>query len=132
MAYYSFTDKILQGEPINMFNHGKLERDFTYIDDVVEGIVASLDFLLSSAEILNLGNNKPVPLKALIEIIESSVGKKANIISIEMQPGDMPRTFADITKAQQMLGYEPRTPLEEGIPRFVKWFKEYSSSQFTA
>ena len=132
MAYYTFTDKIMQGEPIDMFNHGNLERDFTYIDDVVEGIVASLNFLLSSAEVLNLGNNKPVPLKTLIEIIESSVGKKADIRSIEMQPGDMPRTFADITKSQQMLGYEPRTLLDEGIPRFVKWFKEYSSSQTTS
>ncbi len=125
MAYYSFTDKILRGETITMFNHGNLERDFTYIDDVVEGIVASLDLLLMTPEVLNLGNNNPVPLRKFIEILEGSVGKKANITSLDMQPGDVPRTFADISKAQQILGYKPHTPLEEGIPQFVQWFKEH-------
>jgi UDP-glucuronate 4-epimerase len=108
-----------------MFNHGNLERDFTYIDDVVEGIAASLDLLLMTPEVLNLGNNNPVPLRKFIEILESSVGKKANITSLDMQPGDVPRTFADISKAQQILGYKPHTPLEEGIPQFVQWFKEH-------
>jgi dTDP-D-glucose 4,6-dehydratase len=125
MAYYSFTDKILRGEPITMFNHGNLESDFTYIDDVVEGIVASLDLLVMTPKVLNLGNNYPVPLRKFIEILEGSVGQKANIISLDMQPGDVPRPFADISKAQQILGYKPHTPLEEGIPQFVQWFKEH-------
>ena len=124
MAYWSFTENILKQKPIRMFNHGNLERDFTYIDDVVGGIVASLDLLPQTPLILNLGSNRPVHLKRFIEIIEASVGQKAIIESVEMQSGDVPRTYADLTQSRRLLGYNPTTPLEVGIPRFVNWYRD--------
>lgn len=125
MAYWSFTKNILEKTPIRMFNHGNLERDFTYIDDVVDGIAASLDVLPQTPLILNLGSHRPIYLKRFIEIIEASVGQKAIIESVEMQCGDVPRTYADLAQSQRVLGYNPTTPLEVGIPRFVKWYLEH-------
>ena len=125
MAYWSFTKNILEKTPIRMFNHGNLERDFTYIDDVVDGIAASLDVLPQQPLSLNLGSHRPVHLKRFVEIIEASVDQKAIIESVEMQSGDVPRTYADLTQSRRVLGYNPTTPLEVGIPRFVKWYLEH-------
>jgi len=125
MAYWSFTKSILEQTPIRMFNHGNLERDFTYIDDVVDGIVASLDVLSYTPLILNLGSHRPVHLKRFIEIIEASVGQRAIIESVKMQSGDVPRTYADLAQSRRVLNYNPTTPLEVGIPRFVEWYLEH-------
>jgi len=126
MAYFSFVDKILKGEPITLFNHGQMERDFTYISDIVDGVLKSLD-LSAPHEIFNLGNNRPTPLKRFVEIIEQATGKKAQINYLPMQQGDVLRTYADISHSQQMLGFQPKTGLEEGIPRFVEWFLSYNN-----
>ena len=122
MAYYSFTEAILRDEPIQIFNHGKMQRDFTYIDDIVAGAAAALD-LEPCCEIFNLGNNQPVELGRFIEILEDTLGKKAEKVMLPMQKGDVVATYADITHAQKKLGFMPTTPLEEGIPRFVEWYR---------
>lgn len=122
MAYYSFTKAILRGEPIQIFNHGKMQRDFTYIDDIVAGTAAALD-LEPGCEVFNLGNHQPVELGRFIEILEESLGKKAEKVMLPMQKGDVVATYADITHAQEKLGFHPKTPLEEGIPQFVEWYK---------
>jgi len=125
MAYYSFTQKILNGEPIKVFNQGKMLRDFTYIDDIVRGTLAAID-KESACEVFNLGNHRPVELKTFIEVIEHAVGKKAKMELLPMQPGDVPATFADIAHSQKELGFHPETSLEEGIPRFVEWYRSLS------
>ena len=124
MAYYSFTRSILEGKPIDLFNFGKMKRDFTYIDDIVRGTAAAID-LSAPCEIFNLGNHKPVELQSFIQILEQALGKKAQLDPKPMQKGDVLGTFADIQHSQEKLGYFPSTSLEEGIPRFVKWFKDY-------
>ena len=129
MAYFSFTDKILRGVPIQMYNHGNMMRDFTFIDDIVSGIEACLFVAPRGPQILNLGNNKPVHLKRFIQVIEDAIGTKAIIESVENQKGDVPKTYADIAKAQLLLGYSPSTPLETGIPIFVKWFRDWSGEK---
>lgn len=121
MAYYQFTKAILADQPIKIFNHGKMRRDFTYIDDIVEGIAAAID-REDNNEIYNLGNNKPENLMDLVELLEKSLGKKAIKIFEPMQAGDVIETYADIKESQKMLGYSPRTKLEAGIPRFVDWY----------
>lgn len=121
MAYYSFAEKILNDTPIPVFNNGKMERDFTYIDDIVEGTAAALDHC-DDFEIYNLGNNKPEKLMTLIALLETSLGKKAKIDYLPMQPGDVTTTYAGITKAQKGLGFTPQTPLAVGILRFTEWF----------
>lgn len=126
MAYYSFTQKILKGEPIKVFNHGKMLRDFTYIDDIVNGTLAAID-KECGCEVFNLGNHRPTELKTFIEIIEKAVGKKAKMEFLSMQPGDVPATFADIAHSQKILDFHPSTPLEKGIPLFVDWYRKYSS-----
>lgn len=126
MAYYSFTRAILKGEPIEVFNHGKLLRDFTYIDDIVKGITAALS-IDKGCEIYNLGNNQPVELLSFIEILEKSLGKKAILKMMPMQPGDVLATFADIDKSRKDLAFSPSTSLKEGIPLFVDWYKSYNS-----
>lgn len=127
MAYFSFTNNITKADPIYLFGNNNLERDFTYVDDIVDGIVASLDLLCTRPEVINLGNNKNESVEKLVSIIEKSIGnQKANIISTGKQAGDVVRTLADITKAKKLLAYNPRTSLEEGIPKFVAWFKEFS------
>jgi UDP-glucuronate 4-epimerase len=124
MAYYAFTQSILEGKPINLFNFGKMKRDFTYIDDIVRGTVAAID-LSAPCEIFNLGNHKPIELLSFIRILEQALGKKAQLEPKPMQKGDVLETFADIQHSQEKLGYYPLTSLEEGIPRFVEWFREY-------
>jgi len=122
MAYYSFTEKILKGEPITIFGQDQM-RDFTYIDDIVSGTVNALD--LTGCDIFNLGNHRPVSLMHFISVIEQAVGKKA-ILNIQgPQKGDVKETYAAIEKAQKHLNFEPKTHLEEGIPKFVEWYKNY-------
>lgn len=124
MAYFSFTRDILDQKPIKVFNHGQLQRDFTYIDDIVAGILASLNHCYPY-EIFNLGNNKPVELGRFISIIEKELGQEALKEYLPMQPGDVLMTCADINHSQEKLGYNPKTTIEEGIKKFVTWYKEY-------
>tara|TARA_R110000765_G_scaffold420136_1_gene524867 strand:- start:192 stop:1220 length:1029 start_codon:yes stop_codon:yes gene_type:complete len=131
MAYWSFAEKILAGEPIKVFNHGKLERDFTYIDDLVAGVIATaLQPMKPQGDvphrIYNIGNNTPVQLMRFIEILEQAIGKKAQIQFQPMQPGDVHSTYADISAITADYGFSPSTPLETGIPVFVDWFRAYS------
>jgi len=121
MAYFSFTEKILKGEPIDIFNHGKMERDFTYIDDIVSGIEAAIE-LSAPCEVFNLGNNQPEPLQNLILALEESLGQKAEKRMLPMQAGDVTTTYADINHSKKMLGYQPTTSLKEGIAKFVEWY----------
>jgi UDP-glucuronate 4-epimerase len=125
MAYYSFTDAIVAGRPIPVFNEGKLQRDFTWIDDIVAGVVASLDRAAPGHRLYNLGNSTPVELMQFIRVIEQAVGRKAVLDMQPMQPGDVQRTFADIETSTRDLDYAPTTPIEVGIPRFVEWYKTY-------
>lgn len=126
MAYYSFTKAIMEGRPIEVFNFGKMKRDFTYVDDVVAGTMAAID-LQTGCEVFNLGNHKPVELLRFLEILENALGKKAEIHMLPMQQGDVPATYADITQSREKLGFYPITTLEEGIPRFIEWFKSYEA-----
>jgi len=128
MAYFSFTKAILAGEPIPVFNEGKLERDFTYIDDVVAGVLAALERPADSAQphrIYNLGNNNPEPLMHFIKTIETALNCKAMLDFQPMQPGDVKATAADIDDSTRDLGFLPRIGIDEGIPRFVRWYKDY-------
>jgi UDP-glucuronate 4-epimerase len=128
MAYFSFTKAILAGQPIPVFNEGKLERDFTFIDDVVAGVLAAADLPADPARlhrIYNLGNNKPEPLMRFIKTIESALNVKATLDFQPMQPGDVKATAADIADSTRDLGFLPRIGIDEGIPRFVRWYKDY-------
>lgn len=124
MAYFSFTQAILKEEPIELFNQGKMQRDFTYIDDIVQGTAAAID-LGADCEIFNLGNHQPVELIQFVKILEKAIGKKAQKKLRPMQQGDVVSTYADIEYSRQKLGFIPKTTLEEGLPQFVKWYKEY-------
>lgn len=131
MSPWLFTERILRGEPIQVFNHGQMRRDFTYIDDIVNGVLAALDRPPVREEdsapdaIYNLGNNAAVALLDYIRVIEDACGRKAELIMKPMQPGDVFETFADIETSRHDLNYAPSTPIEVGIPRFVDWFKAY-------
>jgi UDP-glucuronate 4-epimerase len=128
MAYFSFTKAILAGQPIPVFNEGKLERDFTYIDDAVAGIIAALDLPTDPKRphrLYNLGNNKPEPVLRFIKVIEQALNCKAMLKFEPMQPGDVKATAADIDDSRRDLGFEPRIGIDEGIPRFVRWYKDY-------
>jgi UDP-glucuronate 4-epimerase len=124
MAYYKFTDKILRGEPIDIYNHGDLKRDFTYIDDIVDGVISALDKSFDF-EIFNLGNHKSVNLLEFITTLEEKLGKKAVKNMLPMQPGDMKETYADISKSIRLLGFQPKIDIQEGLGRFVEWYKKY-------
>lgn len=142
MALFVFTKAILEGKPIKVFNNGHMKRDFTYIDDVVEGVVRLLDKkpvpnpnwdsehpdpATSSApyRIYNIGNNQPVELNRFIAALESALGKKAKKEYLPLQPGDVPATYADVDDLFQAIGYQPKTSIEEGIARFVDWYKSF-------
>jgi UDP-glucuronate 4-epimerase len=128
MAAYLFTDAIVKGEPIKVFNDGNMWRDFTYIDDIVRGILAALSHAPSAKPrhgIYNLGNHRSEKLTDFISVIEASLGKKASYRFEPMQPGDVERTYADIEASRRDLGFEPRVPISEGIPKFVEWYKTY-------
>lgn len=130
MAPWIFTDKISHNQTIRMFNHGKSRRDFTYVDDIVQGITNSLFVDTGKPELVNLGNGRPVVLADFVRIVEERVGQKALINSVGMQKGDVPTTYADISKARYLLGYRPTTTIEDGISAFVKWFREHDASRY--
>ncbi len=130
MALFIFTKAILAGEPIQVFNNGEMARDFTFIDDVVKGTIAALDTPPTPTDgppvrLYNIGNHRSEPLLRMIEVLELAIGRKAEVKFAPMQPGDVAETFADITAAQQDLGFEPSTPITDGIPKFVDWFRQY-------
>lgn len=142
MAYFSFTKNIINGTAINVFNNGEMQRDFTYIDDIVEGILRLITKPASSNpnwdslnpdpgsskspyRLYNIGNNNPVSLEDFIACIESAVGKKAKKNYMSMQLGDVQSTFADVSGLEEAIGYKPSTPLDKGINKFVEWYKSY-------
>ena len=126
MAMWLFTEAMLKAQPIKVFNYGKMQRDFTYIDDIVQGVVASLMAPdLDAYEIINLGNHRAEELQRVIGILESELKLKAEQQLLPIQPGDVPATYADIARARTKLGFEPLTPIEVGIPRFVQWYFDY-------
>ncbi len=122
LATHQFTRKIHAGEPIDQFGDGTTRRDYTYIDDIIQGTMAALKYEGPMFDVFNLGENKTIQLKDLIAAIETALGKKAKINRLPEQPGDMPLTCADISKARKLLGYNPKTKFEDGLPRFVDWF----------
>jgi UDP-glucuronate 4-epimerase len=124
MALFLFTDAIFKGEPIMVYNQGRMRRDFTYIDDIVDGTISALHRAVPY-EIFNLGNSGPVGLLEFIGLLEEVIGRKAGKIMMPMQPGDVAETAADIDKSRELLGFNPKTPLREGIKRFVAWYREY-------
>ena len=127
LAINKFTRLMLNNEEIPMFGDGSTSRDYTYVDDIVDGIIKSCNYVMENEnvyEILNLGNSSPVSLKEMINTIAKVIGTEAKIKQLPMQPGDVDRTFADVSKAKELIGYEPKTSFEEGIRNFVNWYKE--------
>jgi len=122
LAIHQFTRRIYAGQPIDQFGNGRTRRDYTYIDDVIEGTMAALKYDGPLFDIFNLGESETTRLKDLIAAIENALGKKAKINRLPEQPGDMPLTCADISKARKLLGYNPTTRLRDGLPRFIDWF----------
>ncbi|MFL0269962.1 GDP-mannose 4,6-dehydratase [Candidatus Clostridium radicumherbarum] len=122
MAIYNFTSRISEGRAISIFGNGTSSRDYTFIDDILDGIVSSMN-LNCSFEIFNLGNSNPTNIEYLVTLIEENLGKKALIDYTLMQPGDVPHTFADISKAQSLINYAPKVSIEKGIEEFINWFK---------
>jgi UDP-glucuronate 4-epimerase len=131
MAYFSFSKAILNQEPITLFGEGKLLRDFTYVDDIVQGIIAAID-LGAPCEIFNLGNHCPVSVLELVSTLEQLLGQKAEITFAPVPPGDVQATFADIAKSKKVLGFEPKTSLREGLQHFVNWYLDYKEMQLCA
>jgi UDP-glucuronate 4-epimerase len=142
MALFLFTRSILAGKPIDVFNHGKMRRDFTYIDDIVEGVVRTSDHLATPRaewsgaspdpscskapyRVYNIGNHTPVELEHLISTLEGALGKKAIKEYLPMQAGDVPATYADVQDLEEAVGFRPATPIEEGVKRFVAWYRSY-------
>jgi UDP-glucuronate 4-epimerase len=142
MALFIFTRAILAGQPIKVFNHGQMERDFTYVDDIVEGIVRLIDHLPrpdpkwdgaapvpgrspAPYRLYNIGNHSPVRLLDFIATLEDALGRKAEMELLPLQPGDVPATYADVADLQAAVGFQPATPLATGIARFVEWYREY-------
>ena len=125
MATFIFTKNILEGKTIQIFNYGKMERDFTYIDDIVQGILGALKKNISNHKVYNLGNSNPEVLLEFVELIEKTLNKKAQKKLLPIQPGDVSKTFADITESKKDLKFSPKTKISEGIPKFISWYKEY-------
>ncbi|MBW8014722.1 MAG: NAD-dependent epimerase [Planctomycetes bacterium] len=142
MALFLFTKAILEGKPIDVFNHGKMKRDFTYVDDIVEGVIRVIDnppkgrpdwsgekpdpsCSKAPYKVYNIGNSSPVLLMDFIAAIENAIGKKAVMNMMPLQPGDVPATWADVTDLVDDLGYKPDTSIEEGVEKFVKWYREF-------
>jgi UDP-glucuronate 4-epimerase len=142
MSYFMFTRAILEGKPIEVFNHGKMQRDFTYIDDIVTGIAAVMnqkpkvnpnwdsdnpapESSYAPYRIYNIGNNKPVPLSTMIQLLETALGRKAIKNYLPMQDGDVAVTYADIDDLTAAVGFRPQTSIDEGLPRFVAWYRDY-------
>src|ERR1044071_4277719 len=124
LAIHKFARLISEGKPIPVFGDGTTRRDYTYVDDIVAGVRAAMDYEASDYEVINLGGSRTVSLSELIALLERELGRKAVVDRRPPQPGDVSQTYADVSKARRLLGYEPRTPFEEGIRRFVEWFKE--------
>lgn len=142
MAYFTFVQDILAGKPIKVFNHGEMERDFTYIDDIVESISLlitkvpiadenwdekrdTISTSFAPYKIYNIGNNDPVNLMRFISILEDQLGKKAEKVFLDMQPGDVIKTYADVSDLERDIGFKPGTSIEEGLGRFIRWYKRY-------
>jgi UDP-glucuronate 4-epimerase len=142
MALFLFTQAILEGKTIPVFNQGRMKRDFTYIDDIVEGVIGVMDRIpepdpewdsfrpdpsasFAPYRLYNIGNNNPVELHSFIRVIEECLGREAKKEFLPLQPGDVPETYADIDDLIRDVGFQPKTPIEEGIPRFIEWYKEY-------
>lgn len=124
MALFLFTDALLHDKPLQIFGQGKMQRDFTYVDDIVSGLVASLDKNYDE-EIFNLGCGRKEELMDYVGMVEKSVGKEATKEYLDMQPGDVRASLADISKARGKLGYEPKTTIRDGVPKFVEWYRQY-------
>jgi len=129
LAIHKFAKLISAGWPIPVFGDGTTRRDYTYIDDIIAGVRAAMDYHQSKYEVINLGESRTVELRELIGLLEQELGRQAEIDRQPLQPGDVPQTFADISKARRLLGYDPQTRIEKGIEKFVEWFKESSSSR---
>ena len=128
MAPWLFTESILQGKPIKVFNQGKMLRDFTFVDDIVEGVMRIQDQIPTNeipCSLFNIGNSEPIELSRFIKAIEIATGKEAKKLMMDMQLGDVERTYADTTRLEAVVGYKPKTEIEEGIAKFIGWFKEY-------
>jgi UDP-glucuronate 4-epimerase len=142
MALFLFTRAILAGEPIDVYNNGRMQRDFTYIDDIVEGVVRVMDRVpgpdpawsgndpdpgtsYAPYRVYNIGNNRPVELLRFIQVLEEALGMTAQKRLLPLQPGDVPATCADVDDLMRDVGFCPATPIEEGIDRFVRWYREY-------
>jgi UDP-glucuronate 4-epimerase len=127
MAYFSFTQKILRGEAIEVYGNGQMARDFTYIDDIVDGIIGSLDHPPARGEhrVLNIGDSHPVDLMEMIETLERAIGREATKIMRPMQPGDVTATYADVSKLHALTGYKPKVMLAEGLQKFADWYRQY-------
>jgi UDP-glucuronate 4-epimerase len=127
MAYFSFTRKILAGEPIEVYGEGRMARDFTFIDDIVDGVLGVLDHPAAEGEnrLFNIGDSRPVGLMDMIRTLERALGQEAKKIFRPMQPGDVTATYADVSRLKALCGYDPKVTLEEGLPRFVDWWRRY-------
>jgi UDP-glucuronate 4-epimerase len=142
MAMFLFTKAILEGRPIDVFNNGKMKRDFTYIDDIVEGVIRASDTIATPNpswdgaapdpgtsrapyRLYNIGNNQPVDLMRVIALLEAELGREAKKNFLPLQPGDVPETYADVAALVESVGFQPATPIEEGIPLFVSWYRDY-------
>jgi UDP-glucuronate 4-epimerase len=136
MSVHIFTKAILSGQPIDVFNEGRMQRDFTYVDDIVEGVVRTLEVIPTPREVpgssskapfrlYNIGNNNPVELMYMIEVLERTLGRKASKRMKPMQPGDVPSTYADVDDLQRDVGFRPETSIEDGLKRFVEWYRDY-------
>lgn len=142
MAYFSFTRDIIEGRPIKVYNHGNMERDFTYIDDITEAICRLIPMApepepewdsenggcarsYAPYRIYNIGNNRPIKLERFISVLEEKIGKKADKIYMDMQPGDVFKTYADISDLEKAIGFKPGTTIEDGLDKFVRWYKKY-------
>ena len=129
LAIHKFAKLITAGKPIPVFGDGTTRRDYTYVDDIIGGVRAAIDYKQSNYEIINLGESQTVELSELISLLEKALDQHAEIDRQPQQPGDVPQTFADVSKAQRLLGYKPQTRIEEGIGKFVEWFRENSSQK---
>lgn len=123
LAIHKFARLISEGKPIPVFGDGTTRRDYTYIDDIISGVRAAIDYSETDYEVINLGESRTVELRELISLLEHELGAKAEIDRQPLQPGDVPQTYADISKARQLLGYDPQTQIEQGMKRFVAWFR---------